>query len=41
VAKEQGLYYPNFDALKNATRAEVSYAFVRFYEAQMRQAEKP
>jgi len=36
VAEAQGLYYPNFDPQKPATRAEVSYAFVRFYEAQMR-----
>lgn len=38
VAETQGLYYPNFEPLKPATRAEVSYAFVRFYEAQMRMA---
>lgn len=34
VAKEQGLWYPGFDPKKNATRAEVGYAFIRFYEAE-------
>jgi hypothetical protein len=38
VAREQGLWYPNFDPNRLATRAEVGYAFVRFYEAQLKMA---
>ncbi|MCX7570575.1 S-layer homology domain-containing protein [Tumebacillus sp. DT12] len=37
VAKAQGLYYPNLAAHQPATRAEVGYAFVRYYEAAMKQ----
>lgn len=33
VANEQGLWYPNFDPNKNATRAELSYSFIHYYEA--------
>ncbi|ASS74434.1 hypothetical protein CIG75_05150 [Tumebacillus algifaecis] len=34
VAAEQGLWYPGFDPKKNASRAELSYSFIRYYEAQ-------
>ncbi|TCP53835.1 S-layer family protein [Tumebacillus sp. BK434] len=34
IAKEQGLWYPAFDPKKNASRAEVGYAFMRYYDAE-------
>jgi hypothetical protein len=33
VAKEKGLWYPGFDPNRFASRAEVGYSFIRFYEA--------
>jgi hypothetical protein len=40
VAKELGLWYPNLEADKPATRAEVGYAFVRYYAQAMKEALK-
>lgn len=36
IAREHGLLYPNFQENTPATRAEVGYAFVRLYEAQLK-----
>jgi prenyltransferase beta subunit len=38
VAKELGLWYPNFNPDKSTTRAEVGYSYVRYYEEQAKRA---